>query len=192
MRTLDYQEKLIIREIIKDPRISDNQISINVKVPLKTVNRKRKKLEEEKLLYYFAHLNNAKSGTQNFNALSMYIVIFKSGITKGNFLEIYEKDEIHFQINTKHILSSYLGEFNGHLALVLNLESKQQEDILEIFNAELVPQLKRQFGDDCIKETLVFPLDKMLRVLHNYLPSVNMENGKIKKDLPNENIFISD
>ena len=48
-RGLDDQEKLIVRELIKDPRISDNQISTNTNIPLKSVNRKRKRMEFEEI-----------------------------------------------------------------------------------------------------------------------------------------------
>lgn len=192
MRELDGQEKLIVKELIKDPRISDNQICANVQVPLKTVNRKRKKLEDENLINYFSYLNNNKEGTKTFNASCMYIIVFESGITKKRFLDVYSKEEIDILINTKHILNSYLGELNGSVALIMTIESNKYEDIIEIFNAEIVPQLHRQFGSNCIKDTITLPIDKMLRLLHNYLPSINMHKGKIKKDIPDDHIFVSD
>ena len=44
MRDLDKKEKLIIKELVKNPRISDNQIAKNTGLAVKSVNRKRKKL----------------------------------------------------------------------------------------------------------------------------------------------------
>ena len=45
MRQLDEQEKSIVKALIRDPRLSDNQISKVTKVPVMSVNRKRKKLD---------------------------------------------------------------------------------------------------------------------------------------------------
>ena len=50
---LDEQEQKIIKELIRDPRISDNQIGRNTKIPVKTVNRKRKNLEQRNIISYF-------------------------------------------------------------------------------------------------------------------------------------------
>ena len=41
-RTIDEQEKLIIKALIRNPRSSDNQISKTTKVPVRTVYRKEK------------------------------------------------------------------------------------------------------------------------------------------------------
>ena len=43
----DEQEKLIIKALIRDPRISDNNIGKLTKVPIRTVSSKRKKLKQE-------------------------------------------------------------------------------------------------------------------------------------------------
>ena len=60
MRQLDEQERRIVRELIKDPRISDNQIAKNTRVPVMTVNRKRKLLEEKGLLNYYCYLDTSR------------------------------------------------------------------------------------------------------------------------------------
>ena len=49
---LDEQEQLIIKALIKDPRMSDNNIGKLTKVPIRTVSRKRKKLEQENKIEY--------------------------------------------------------------------------------------------------------------------------------------------
>lgn len=49
-RTIDEQEKLIIKALIRNPRSSDNQISKTTKVPVRTVYRKRK-IRKRKALY---------------------------------------------------------------------------------------------------------------------------------------------
>jgi len=191
MRILDEQEKLVVKELIRDPRISDNQISINTKVPLKTVNRKRKLLEKENLLFYFAYLNNWKDGTASFNARGTYILVFKEGITKKHFLDTVFKTQSQFSFH-KHILNSYLGESNGGLALILVIESRENEDLLDIFNTGVVSNIKRLFGENAIKETFTFNTTNLLNILHNYVPYVNMLEGKIKKEWPDNLIFVND
>ena len=73
---LDGKEKEILKELIKNPRISDNQISKNTKIPVKTVNRKRKLLEKRSLIHYMVHLDNSRSGTGVFSTKHMYIIQF--------------------------------------------------------------------------------------------------------------------
>ena len=43
----DIQSKLIIRALIRNPRVSDNQIGLMTGVPIRTVNRKRKNMEKQ-------------------------------------------------------------------------------------------------------------------------------------------------
>ncbi len=145
MHKLDNQERLITRELIKNPRISDNQIAIKTNVPLKTVNRKRKILEEKGMLLYFSYL----------------------------FL-------------------TWIGEMEGNVAIIKMIESQKQDDLIEIFNADIVPTLEECFGNGCIKKTITIPISATLRAIHNYLPGRNMEKGKIKEDWPNERIFVDE
>ena len=57
IRTLDEQEIKIVRELIKDPRLSDNKPAKKTGIPVMTVNRKRKRLGAEKLLRYYVSLD---------------------------------------------------------------------------------------------------------------------------------------
>jgi hypothetical protein len=161
-------------------------------VPLKTVNRKRKILEQKGLLNYFCYLNNTPQGTATFQGRSFFILVFKDGITKKQLIDSFEKSEKAMKFFPKHIFLSMVGEYGGNVALILQIESRKPEDLIEIYNAELVPELESAFGPGCIKKTLTIPIDAVLRAIKNYLPGKNMENGKIKGDWPNENIFIDD
>ena len=189
MREIDKQEEIIVKELIKNPRISDNQISKNTGVPVKTVNRKRKKLEKEELLYYFTYLNHGPHGTGVFTARQLYIVTFKSGITRNQVLEAIKKEE-PTKIELKHIAESYLGDVDGHAIIAMIIESRLESDIIEIFNAELIPKFKRFFGEDAIIKTEALTLNVPLRILHNYMPLVNMSHGKIKEGWPDNLIFV--
>lgn len=80
-RTIDEQEKLIIKALIRNPRSSDNQISKTTKVPVRTVYRKRKKLEEEGIIHYYLNINLDKSGIGKINARHLYLIKFKLGLS---------------------------------------------------------------------------------------------------------------
>ena len=192
MYKLDEQEKLIVRALIRNPRISDNQIAIKTNVPLKTVNRKRKILEEKELLSYFCYLNNTPVGTGTFNGRSIFTIVMKDGITKKSLIEKYGNSEKAKEFFPKHIFLTWVGEVDGNVALVTMIESLKQDDLVEIFNAEIVPELESCFGPGCIKKTSTVSISTTLRAVRNYLPGKNMKNGKIKEDWPNKNIFVDD
>ncbi|MCE2449523.1 MAG: winged helix-turn-helix domain-containing protein, partial [Candidatus Latescibacteria bacterium] len=54
MRCFDKQEQQIVRTLIRNPRCSDNRISTLTGVPVRTVSRKRARLEQEGILFYYA------------------------------------------------------------------------------------------------------------------------------------------
>jgi len=190
MYKLDDQEKLIIRELIRDPRISDNQIAIRTNVPLKTVNRKRKNLEENRLIHYLCYLDNTNTGTGTFSGRCLYIIVMREGITKKMLIEKHEKSEKAMRFFPKHLFLSMVGEHEGNVALITLIESHKYDDIVEIYNAEIIPDLENLFGSQCIKKTVTIPIAATLRAIRNYLPGTNMQNGKLKDSWPNENIYV--
>lgn len=190
IRELDENERKVVKELIKNPRISDNQISKNTKVPVMTVNRKRKQLEKENLLKYFTSFDTGEFGTGTFKAKQLYIIKFKIGITRNDYIEKLEKDKRFQQFNASYISMSYLGEKDGHLALILVLDAETDSLLVDEFNGKILPHLKEKLGDDCIKEIITTKISNTIRRHHNYLPSINMENGIIKKDWPDDWIFI--
>ncbi len=188
MRVLDQQEKEIIRQLVRDPRLSDNQVSKNTQIPLKTVNRKRKALESQGLLSYFAYLNSGPDGTGLFGARQLLIITFRSGISRQKLIDVL-KQQIK-PIGVKHMLEMYLGEADGRNAVVVVLESRLASDFVEILNVEIVPLFKAALGEGCIHDTRTIGLGSQLAALHNYLPLTNMERGRIKEGWPNELIFV--
>jgi DNA-binding Lrp family transcriptional regulator len=197
--TFDEQEKKIVKELIRNPRISDNQLAKNTNIPVKTVNRKRKNLEQKNLLSYFAMINNGRYGTGAFGASKFYIISFKYGISRKQFLEGLTsktgeamKGKIRFE--SKHITFSILGEKDGHLTLMILLQSRQDSDIVEIFNVDILGHLKDGLGQDCVENVQVITLEQPLRVLHNYLIHPlfnNLENGVIRKNWDDDLIYVS-
>lgn len=189
-RELDESERKIVRELIKNPRISDNQIAKNTKVPVMSVNRKRKKLEKENLLRYFASFDTGEFGTGTFKAKQIYIIKFKIGITREDYINNVENDKRFQQFNASYTSLSYLGEKDGHLALVMILDAETDSVLVDEFSGKIIPHLKEKLGNDCIREIITTKISNTLRRHHNYLPDINMENGVIKKDWPDEWIFV--
>jgi len=190
MKTLDVQERLVVRELIKNPRMSDNQISKETGVPVMTVNRKRKLLERESLLRYFTSLDTGVDGTGRYKAKQAYILKLNFGITRNQFIDKVEKDRKFQEFSSRFISLSYLGEKDGNLSYLVILDGISDSQILDEFHATLIPFLKSKFGEECIKEILTMRITNTLRRHHNYTPLLNMEHGIIKKDWPNEYIFV--
>ncbi|MDD5086771.1 MAG: winged helix-turn-helix transcriptional regulator [Candidatus Nanoarchaeia archaeon] len=188
MKEIDQQELLIIKELVKDPRISDNQISKKTKVPVKTVNRKRKLLEKSGIISYYTNVDNTVTGTEKFGARQQYIITFKHGITRSRIFEAI-KNDIPSKIELKHVSDCAIGDKDGHAIVAITIESRVEGDIIEVFNAEILPKLKRLLGDDAVIKTDVITLNSNLIVMHNYMPLINMRNGKIKEEWSDDLIF---
>jgi len=192
IRTLDEIERKIIRELIRDPRASDNQIAKKTKVPVMTVNRRRKKLEKEKHIRYYTSIDKGEFGLNIFGAKMLYIIKFRIGITKKKYLEVMETDAKWRTFNSRYISLAYLGEKDGRLALMIILDAKNESHLVEEFNGKIVPFLQDKFGEGCIKETTTVSLNRLVRVHHNYMPYINIEEGKIKNDWPDDMIFVDE
>ena len=103
MKNLDEQERKIIRALIRNPRLSDNQVSKLTRVPVMSVNRKRKALEEKELLNYFCYLDTSRYGLNLLPARQLYIVKLKIGITKKEFIDAIKKDPLTKTFNSSFI-----------------------------------------------------------------------------------------
>lgn len=189
---LDNNERLIVRELIRNPRISDNQIAKRTNVPVMTVNRKRKRLEGMKVLRYYTSLDKGEFGMHIFGAKQLYIIKFKIGITREKYLKTMETDAKWRTFNCKYISVAYLGEKDGHLALVIVLDAKDEAHLVEEFNGKIVPYLTEKLGSDAIEDITTTSLSKLIRVHHNYLPYTNIENGKIKDSWLDDMIFVDE
>ncbi len=189
-RNIDGNERKVIRELIKNPRISDNQISKNTGVPVMTVNRKRKNMEKEGILRYYTSLDTGEFGTGIFKAKQLYIIKFKTGLTRNDYIEKVEKDMNFQAFNNSYISLSYLGEKDGRLALVLILDAETESLLVDEFNGKILVSMKAKLGEDCIREIITTKISNTLRRHHNYIPIINMENGIIKKGWPDEWIFV--
>ena len=86
MRKLDIQDKQIIRALVRNPRCSDNKVSSQTGVPVRTVSRKRARLEQDGVLSYRTVVEMQSSGTSRFTTQHMLIIKFKLGITRNQIV----------------------------------------------------------------------------------------------------------
>ena len=190
MRKISDQEEKIIRELIRNPRVSDNQISKNTGIPVTSVNRKRKLLEESGFISYYTHVSYENPRRGQHNARQLYIVKFQEGITRQKYLREIEKSENFRKVNPRHHAESFLGEISGHFAVIMILEAENDDELVEIFNGSVIGGIKSRHGESCIKDIITAKVTFPFRIHHNYLPLFNMEKGIIKKDWLNDWIFV--
>lgn len=189
MVKIDVQECKIIKELIKNPRISDNQLSKNTGIPVMTVNRKRKRLEEEQIINYYVSVKKHQDGIGTFAARQLYIIKLKAGITRRKYIDSIEMDQKLKVFNSKFVSTTYLGEKDGHLALVIVLDAVNDHKLVDEFNGRIIEAINNKFGDDSVEEVTTTRLNDTIRMHHNYLPQMNMANGRMKEDWPEEYIF---
>jgi DNA-binding Lrp family transcriptional regulator len=189
MRKLDEQERAILRALIRHPRHSDNRISALTGVPVRTVSRKRARLEQEGILSYQAVVEMQASGTGRFTAMHMLIIKFKLGITRSQIVEEIRSEPNVVSVFYELIRYSFIAETDGHIALVMIVEGVSASDIAENVQGKIIPSLQKNHGVDSIVELRTIRLLDPIRREHNYLPLVNMEHGFIRKDWPDAAIF---
>lgn len=186
----DDQVKLIVRALIRDPRLSDNAVSKRTGVPVRTAGRKRKALEDQGFLKYFTTLGVSGGAMAVSGVQHLYIVKLRVGITPERIFKQLQNEPEVATAFTELILESHVGEIDGHVALLLFIEGSDDKEIVESFQAKIVPALVRNHGDDCIVEVLTLRVLSPIRFFHNYLPALNMQGGKLRADWPDEGIFV--
>lgn len=190
MRKLDEQEIKIVKALIRSPRISDNQIGKQTGVSVRTVNRKRKKLEHEGFLSYYTNLDLSSEGTGQFLARHIYLIKFRLGISQEKIInEVKEEPNVR-TVYTEMIYESHLAEIDGHTALVMIIEGRTDDEINVGFNSKIVPAMEKNHGKDCIQQVQTIRLGRPIRLFHNYLPMVNMSKGYIKSSWSDDAIFV--
>jgi hypothetical protein len=190
MKELDEQERLIVRHLVRDPRESDNGIGEATGVNVRTVGRKRQKLEQAGILSYFTHLDLSARGTGQFNARHLYIIQFGIGITYKQLLEDIQREPFVRSSFTEIIFESHIAEIDGQLAMLLFIDGANETDIVQTVQESLIPSLLRNHGANSIEQIQTIRVLAPVRVMRNYVVPVNMEAGYIKKDWPDEAIYV--
>ena len=190
MHIFDDQERAILKALIRDPRQSDNYISKVTGVPTPTVRRKRKRLEDDGLLNYFAAIDMQETGTGTFGARHLYIIKFRIGVTVRQIVDEIKSEPNVRSVFTDLIYESHIAETDGHVTLVMIIEGKNDADIIENVQGKIVPSLRKNHGPDSIEEISTVRLLSPIRVFHNYVPLVNMDKGILRNDWTDDAIFV--
>ncbi len=189
-RQLDEQERHIVRALIRDPRESDNGIGETTGVNVRTVGRKRHRLEQAGILSYFTHLDLSSRGTGQFNARHLYVIKFRIGITYRQLLEDIQREPFVRSSFTEIIFESHIAEIDGKLAMLLFIDGADETDLVQTVHEKLIPSLLRNHGENSIEEVNTMRVLAPVRQMRNYVLPVNMQAGYIKKDWPDEAIYV--
>lgn len=190
MKELDEQERLIVRHLIRDPRESDNGIGEATGVNVRTVGRKRQRLEQAGILSYFTHLDLSSRGTGEFGARHLYIIKFRIGVTYKQLLEDIQREPFVRSIFTEIIFESHIAEIDGKLAMLLFIDGADETNIVQTVQEQLIPSLLRNHGENSIEAVNTIRVLAPVRTMRNYIQPVNMHAGYIKKDWPDEAIYV--
>ena len=190
MRELDDQERLIVRQLIRDPRESDNHIGEVTGVNVRTVGRKRQRLEQEGALAYHTHLDLSARGTGQFTTRHVYIIKFRIGITYTQIVDDIQREPNVRSIFTELIFESHIAEVDGKVALLLFIDGESDTGIVQTVQEQLIPSLLRNHGEASIEEVSTMRILAPVRIMHNYIPLVNMQNGYMRKDWPDDAIYV--
>lgn len=191
MKELDEQERLIARELIRDPRQSDNAIAEKTGIPGRTVSRKRTKLEKEGVVSYFTALNVLPNGDGRFAARHLYLIKFRLGMTIERLVQEIKSEPNVKSVFTELIYESHIAEIDGHIALVMIIEGRNDAEIVESFQGKIIPSLLKNHGENSIEDISTIRLLSPIRIKHNYIPMVNMKDGVLKSDWPDDGIFVA-
>lgn len=190
MKELDEQERAIVRELIRDPRESDNAIGEKTGVNVRTVGRKRQRLEEGGMLAYFTNLDLSLHGTGQFTTRHMYTIKFRIGVTYKQLIEDIQREPFVRSIFTEVIFESHIAEIDGKLAMLLFIDGASETEIVQTVQEKLIPSLLRNHGENSIEEIQTVRVLSPVRVMRNYVIPVNIQQGYIRKDWPDEAIYV--
>jgi DNA-binding Lrp family transcriptional regulator len=190
MRILDPHEEKIVKALVRNPRWSDTRVSRATGVPVRTVNRKRKRLEREGLLAYYTNIDLSPTGAAQFAARHLYLIQFRPGIPQSQIVNEIKTEPNIRTVFTELIYESHLAEVEGHATIVMLVEGESDEDINNKFNGQIVPSLLKNHGDDSIVRVSSIILGRPIRLFHNYVPMVNMDKGRVRDDWSDEAIFV--
>ena len=189
-RELDDHEKIILRALVRDPRQSDNAIGIATGINVRTVARKRQKLEEDGVLSYFTNVDLGPQGSGQNLVRQHYTIKFKLGVTLDRVLRDIRNEPKVRSVFTESIIESHVAEMDGHIAMVLIVEAESDQALVQTVHEKIIPSLRRNHGHDCIEEIHTIRLLAPVRAMRNYVVPVNMKNGYLVKEWPDDAIYV--
>ena len=120
----------------------------------------------------------------------LYIIKFRIGITYKQLVEDIKKEPSVRSIFTEVIYESHISEIDGKLAMLLFIDGASETDIVQTAQERLIPSLLRNHGENSIEEVSTVRILAPVRVMRNYVLPVNMQDGYIRKDWPDEAIYV--
>ena len=191
MKELDGQELSIAKALIRNPRFSDNRISSLTGIPVRTVSRKRARLERGGTIKYYTGLDLQADGTTSqVTTQHMVIIKFRLGITRAQIVEEIGSESNVANVFSELIRDSSIAETDGHIALIMVVEGESDSDVADSVQGKIIPSLQKNHGRDSIDELRTIRLLGTIRREHNYLPMVNMQDAVLREDWPDEAIFV--
>ncbi len=190
MKFLDEQERLIVRQLIRDPRESDNGIGETTGVNVRTVGRKRQRLEQGGILSYFTHIDLSAGGTGEYNSRHLYIIKFRIGVSYTQVLEDIKREPFVRSVFTEVIFESHIAEIDGKIAMLLFIDGASDIDIVQTVQEKLIPSLETNHGRGSVEEVSTIRILSPVRAMRNYILPVNISHGYIKKEWPDEAIYV--
>lgn len=191
MREIDDQETIIAKALIKNPRISDNRLGEEYDLPVRSVSRKRNRLESDGLLRYFAEIDMSERGTGRFRCRHLYTIKFGVSVTLRDLRKRVLNEPNVMTAFTRTVYTSHIAEIDGRVALVLVVDGESDTDIVEKVQEEILPALRAKHGEQAIEEVETVRLLEPVRMLRNYLPALNMRDGKMREDWSLDAIFVA-
>ncbi len=190
MRLLDDQEKAIARQLIRNPRATDKSISDRTGIQLRTVGRKRQKLEHEGVLRYWATIDHSTTGTGEYTASHLYVIGFAIGITYQSVWQYLQQRQSQPD-RAKFISENHLAEADGKIVLFLMVNGTSDKEILLKMHEAILPDLFAALGASAVQQITTLRLLSPVRTLRNYLPLINMASPAIREDWPDAAIHVS-
>jgi DNA-binding Lrp family transcriptional regulator len=190
LRELDEQERKIVRQLIRDPRQSDNAIGEKTGVNTRTVSRKRTKLERDGVLSYYTDINLSQNGLGQYSTRHLYTIKFRIGITYTQLLEDIQREPSVRSVFTEVIFESHIAEIDGKLAMLLFIDGTSDLDIVQTMQEKVIPSLRRNHGEDSIEEISTIRILSPVRTMRNYVLPVNVNEGALRPDWPDDAIYV--
>ena len=189
-RELDEQERKIVRALICDPRQSDNAIGEATGVNVRTVSRKRQRLEQDGILSYYANVDLTAAGTRQYKSRHLYTIKFRIGVSHKQLLDDIRREPAVRSVFTEVLFESHIAEIDGKLAMLLFIDGESDLDIVQTVQEKLIPSLRRNHGEDSIEEVSTVRILSPVRCMRNYVLPVNVESGFVRPDWPDEAIYV--
>ena len=187
---LDPQEEKIARALVRNPRLSDNRLGEENDLAVRSVSRKRARLEKEGVLRYYAEVDLSESGTGQYPVSYLFVIKFRLGVDVAGLRATLIDEPRVVTTFTQSVQYSFAAECDGRVALVMVVSGKSSEDVLARLHGEILPTLDGKHGPDAVEDLSALQLIVPLRILRNYLPDVNMVDGRMREDWGLDAIFV--